>query len=651
MLREIIREFRDVNDPYVAERVLAVAYGCALRSNDNHAVGELAKDIYRLIFKDGKPLPNILLRDHARGVIESALHRGLKLSIEPRKIRPPYKSEWPSEIPSEESLKEYGQWQKDMPEEERARLHLYASVMGSEDFARYIIGTNSHRFDWSSRRLGEPKKPSRKEMTESFVGSLTVKQKKAWQTYQSLQTTLDLYKRMDDSRKKEVWGSKFTEKELEDALTSSLHSLRETLSKKKLKLFEDFVIPHLRNPYQDEHWFDLSIAQRWIFQKVLDLGWTAQRFGKFDSALYRYQSYGRASHKPERIGKKYQWIAYHEFLARVSDNFEFTGDSWNKNDEKYQGPWQSHLRDIDPSCLLKKTGHERWSCANTNTWWFRPPYNAWDTETSDVDWLKSTVDLPPINSLMEVRNPGDNSSWLVLETFFLWEKPAPPGEEDFATPRRDMWYMLKSYLVRKSAAGEVFNWAKQQHFAGRWMPESHEVIGVFLGEFFWAPAFQYQNTPYYNHDGWTRGRDKAIPKPVLVTTDRYMLEGNVYDCSVDDAIHIYLPAKWIVDRMELSWNGIEGSFFDQDSKLIAFDPSVRAPGPGALLIKKEAFLKFLNANGYEILWTVLGEKNILGSASSREEWPGRLEISGAYRLEQEKVTGSFSTKFVTRDNS
>src|SRR4029077_4480838 len=129
--------FRDVNDPYVAERVLAVAYGCALRSNDNHAVGELAKDIYRLIFKDGKPLPNILLRDHARGVIESALHRGLKLSIDAQKIRPPYKSEWPSEIPSEESLKKYGQWQKDMPEDERARLHLYDSVMGSEDFARY----------------------------------------------------------------------------------------------------------------------------------------------------------------------------------------------------------------------------------------------------------------------------------------------------------------------------------------------------------------------------------------------------------------------------------------------------------------------------------------------------------------------------------
>jgi hypothetical protein len=649
VLKKIIPEFLDIDDPYVIERVIAVAYGCALRSNDKPAVGDLAEDIYRLILKDGQPLPNILLRDHARGVIESALHRGLKLSIDARRIRPPYKSEWPSEIPSEESLKGYGQWQKDMPEDEKARLHLYDSVMGFGDFARYIIGTNSHRFDWSSRRLGEPKKPSGKEMTESFVGSLTVKQKKAWQTYQSLQTTLDLYKRMDDSRKKEIWGSKFTEKELEDALANSLHSLRETLSKKKLQLFEDVVIPHLRNPHQDEHWFDLSIAQRWIFQKVLDLGWTPKRFGKFDSALYRYQSYGRASHKAERIGKKYQWIAYHEFLARVSDNFEFTGDSWNKNDKKYKGPWQTHLRDIDPSCLLKRTGHERWTVANTNSWWFRPTYDAWDSDPSDVGWLKSTVDLPPIDSLMEVRNPGDNSSWLVLETFFRWEKAVPPGEDDFTTPRRDIWYMLKSYLVKKSAIEKVFDWAKKQSFMGRWMPESHELIGVFLGEYFWAPAFQYHNTPYYSHDGWTRGRGKTIPKPVLVTTDRYMQEGNVYDSSIDETIHIYLPAKWIVDRMGLSWNGVEGSFFDQESKLIAFDPSVRSSGPGALLIKKNAFLEFLNANGYEILWTVLGEKNIIGGVSPQEEWMGRLEISGAYRLDQVKVTGSFTAKFISRD--
>ena len=120
----------------------------------------------------------------------------------------------------------------------------------------------------------------------------------------------------------------------------------------------------------------------------------------------------------------------------------------------------------------------------------------------------------------------------------------------------------------------------------------------------------------------------------------------MYDCSIDDTIHIYLPSKSIVDGMGLSWHGVEGSYFDQNSKLIAFDPSVTSAGPGALLINKPAFLRFLRANGYEILWTVLGEKNIIGGMGS-SPWPGRLEISGAYRLEGDKITGSYSTKFLS----
>ena len=67
VLRQILAAFITVNDPYVLERLLAVAYGCVLRSTDNSTLAELAQDVYDLIFKDGAPLPHILLRDYARG--------------------------------------------------------------------------------------------------------------------------------------------------------------------------------------------------------------------------------------------------------------------------------------------------------------------------------------------------------------------------------------------------------------------------------------------------------------------------------------------------------------------------------------------------------------------------------------------------------
>ena len=60
--------------------------------------------------------------------------------------------------------------------------------------------------------------------------------------------------------------------------------------------------------------------------------------------------------KPERMGKKYQWIAYHEILAYLADHFQYREQyAEDENDQHYQGPWQLHVRDIDPSCTVRGT--------------------------------------------------------------------------------------------------------------------------------------------------------------------------------------------------------------------------------------------------------------------------------------------------------
>lgn len=243
VLRQIIKMFLGVNDPYIQERLFAVAYGCAMRSVDNAAITELANDVYRWIFKDGTPPIHILLRDYARGIIEVVSHRGVKLNINVQRIRPPYKSKWPSKIPKKKDLKKYGEWQKEMSDGERARFRLYYSVMDSGDFARYVIGTNSGHFDWSSRRLDEPRGQPRKERYESFLKSLTERQKKAWETYSTIRKNVNLYRVLDESRRNELFKNQFTDEELEIALSSSELSFRKTLDKNELKVFKRYVIP------------------------------------------------------------------------------------------------------------------------------------------------------------------------------------------------------------------------------------------------------------------------------------------------------------------------------------------------------------------------------------------------------------------------
>jgi hypothetical protein len=647
VLRGLLVQFKKVDDPYVLERLLAVAYGCAMRSTNDGAIGPLAKDIYCWIFEKGEPPPHILLRDYARGIIELAWHRGMELDLDVKKVRPPYKSDWPDKIPTKTELEEYGKRCQGMPDEEKARLSLYESVMGFGDFARYIIGTNTGHFEWSSRRLGEPRKPSRKEIHDAFVASLTSPQKEAWDRYIETRTIVELQVRHMNFLTTGGLADRPNQKELKTTLQRSEASFRRKLGKKKLKTFDERILPYLNAPhaYAEEDRFDLSIAQRWIFKRVLDLGWTMKRFGKFDFHANRYGDHGRSGTKPERIGKKYQWIAYHEFLARVSDNFVLKGGYQDEGGNKYEGPWQIlSARDIDPSFLLKKTGYQRWE-PHSKAWWFQGRYNAWDAKADDVEWLKDSEDLPTIESLLGVMKPDNSSKWFVLDTFVEWEEPTPPEQERFEVPSKRLWYIIKSYIIKKGEIENLLEWAERQNFWGRWMPECQDLYDVFVGEFHWAPAFHH----HFGQSGheWTRGYGNRLPKKVLPTATRYIKESTSYDCSIDDTISIRLPTRWIAREMGMHWKGVEGHFYDRKGNLIAFDPSVRASGPSALLMNRDAFLQFLNENGYDLLWTVVGEKNIIGGRMAREDWKGRLEMSGAYRIIGKKIEGAFRTNFVS----
>jgi len=55
VLRELLAKFKGVNDPYVAERLLAVAYGCVLACREIREVEEVAQQIYRQVFAAGEP--------------------------------------------------------------------------------------------------------------------------------------------------------------------------------------------------------------------------------------------------------------------------------------------------------------------------------------------------------------------------------------------------------------------------------------------------------------------------------------------------------------------------------------------------------------------------------------------------------------------
>ena len=68
--------------------------------------------------------------------------------------------------------------------------------------------------------------------------------------------------------------------------------------------------------------------------------------------------------------------------------------------------------------------------------------------------------------------------------------------------------------------------------------------------------------------------------------------------------------------------------------------------PSALLIDKKTLTEFLDKNGYAIFWTLLGEKQLIGGNHFRDDFVGKLEISGAYTLTNRgKIIGERHSKF------
>ena len=173
------------------------------------------------------------------------------------------------------------------------------------------------------------------------------------------------------------------------------------------------------------------------------------------------------------------------------------------------------------------------------------------------------------------------------------------------------------------------------------MPESHDISKLFLGEYYWSPAYQYFEQPYYERYAWTRhGRGKQLPVSVLVTSDVYLWEKGL-DCSLDDSVSILLPCRALAEGLALKWNGVPGQYVSQE-RLAVQDPSVLNGGPRALLIEEGLLRRFLSEKGLCLMWTVLGEKAVY--EDDDRYWPGRLEISASYGLQGKKIVGTCRTK-------
>ena len=382
--------------------------------------------------------------------------------------------------------------------------------------------------------------------------------------------------------------------------------------------------------------FDSKRIQRYIIKRVFDLGWTAERFGRFDRYEIRYS--GRDAAKAERIGKKYQWIAYHEILAYICDRYQYHERyQEDKEDHAYDGPWQESIRNIDPSITLPaKPGGTGWD-GHKPSWWGTIEYSKWREDLSADDWMRCEEDIPDVTALLISRHPGTGNRWINLNGFFAWVQRHPADVESSDIAKRRFWLHLTGYLVPKDKAAEFMIWAKGVDFWGRWMPDPPQIHGMFLGEYGWSPAFRYYDGLDEGLNDWVRP-GRGCPVSVRTTTFDFLYESGGFDCSLDESFTLQLPQAHFLNHLKLTWTGKCTDFVDGDSKLAAFDPTTHEAGPTALLVQEDVMRRYLSESNTALCWTILGEKTVLGGRL-RSEFPGSLRISGAYLLTAQGPVG------------
>lgn len=529
VMRALLERFWTVDDPYIAQRAVVIAYGALIRSDAalSADAGKLCRHVLQLVYTPPIRADELLL-DAARGIVEyGVVHghlpkRALNLTQRPLGLSPP------SNAPSEATLKKKYGFREKQPDQE-SYSSIWFSLMTLGDFGRYVVESGMHHF--TRYRLGQavPEASPRqrrffKTRWTRFVKTLNEAQLADLQALAGDEVAPDFL---------EVLRSQFFH-----SLSSEQHELLKSCWERPRNLVRDDDYPADR-------------AQRWVFQRTLSLGWTPKLFGQQDR--YIGHGRGREGHKAERWGKKYQWMAYHELLARVADNYQPA--RWH--DRPAYGGLHEIIaeREIDPSLPpIPFRDFEESQGEGTSAWRSSPVrFAEWppaklsftryhDDATSFINDRSSEPNLDKVAMLADVSG----QQWIVLDAY--WQQNDPDVERWYGL---DQITALDTWLAPASEGSDLLRHLSQirQQDNMRLVDSHGHVDCCYFGEIGWTPRrcyHQHRNMVPLEHEGSTW--------QIVPAVETYTWEGSLYDCSIGESATASCPSTFIRDRAKMHWD-------------------------------------------------------------------------------------------------
>lgn len=376
---------------------------------------------------------------------------------------------------------------------------------------------------------------------------------------------------------------------------------------------------------------DVDRLSNWCVNRIFELGYNVEKHGHFD----RNQSHSRNIHGNERIGKKYQWIAFYEILARVADNKKLKQKNY-----KFKGPWEPFIRNIDPSNLLTKTNADEYE-TKTNNWWCQ--HSNIDLGENFAEWIKSENDIPNPDTLINLRMENKDE-WLNLVLHTNWNDEIYFEDDNSELPKKQLNFSFSCFLIPVQYTKLIKSLKSVPQSILELSSIYKEQDEIFAREYYTGVAYKDLSPNKKSHDLKIPICIQETKFQAYIPFEYYFWNGS-YDYSKEDKISYFIPSSLLFNNMGMRFSSIDGKFNDPEGNLLCFDPSIYQEGPRSLLVKKSNFLNFLKTTKLNAVWLINGKKEQISENHNRRDF-SYLDISGLYYLENGNVEGKIFTKFI-----
>lgn len=334
---------------------------------------------------------------------------------------------------------------------------------------------------------------------------------------------------------------------------------------------------------------DLRLQEQLMAKQIIDWGWNDELGHLDDTRTTPY----RSENEIERIGKKYQWMALHNVEARMMDYYRMVEEfsSWQKYNKEYIAtnyPWLSKRHPyFDPTLTLTKefVFDE-----------FKIPTIDFHAELEDNEWVKAHFSNDDVQPVMEIK--GEDDDWVLLMSWhFLHSND---------NHRKDGFIYCNSLFVENNDADKFQEWAKEQSFVGRWMPEPCDNINHLLLEYPWTRTIDFSKYEKEDYVG------ENCPCDIFHST-YVQLQENTMGAYQDQSGSVTLPSYSFMEKFNLhvvpTSNRCDVCCADNESKIHAYTHYKDAIH--TLYVRRESLLKYLQENKRTLFYYLISERSLV----------------------------------------